>query len=81
MQLPPNRGRRLLVIGFADASAGSSMAAMMMSNDRADLVAQELMSRGLKVQQARGMGTALPLTSSRNAGARYRNERVEVWLL
>jgi len=52
-----------------------------MSNDRADLVAQELMSRGLKVQQARGMGTALPLTSSRNAGARYRNERVEVWLL
>jgi len=81
MRLPLNRGRRLLVIGFADASAGSSMAAMMMSNDRADLVAQELMSRGLKVQQARGMGTALPLTSSRNAGARYRNERVEVWLL
>lgn len=81
MQLPPNRGRRLLVIGFADASAGSSMAAMMMSNDRADLVAQELMSRGLKVQQARGMGTALALAGGRDPAARYRNERVEVWLL
>lgn len=81
MQLPPNRGRRLLVIGFADTSAGSSMAAMMMSNDRADLVAQELVSRGLKVQQARGMGTALPVVGARDPAARYRNERVEVWLL
>ncbi|WP_031371920.1 substrate-binding domain-containing protein [Lysobacter antibioticus] len=91
MALPPNRGRRLLVVGFADASAGSTMAAMMMSNDRADLVAQELMSRGLRVEQARGMGTALPLAAAqpgsarnpiaRDAGSRYRNERVEVWLL
>ncbi|MBT2746177.1 MULTISPECIES: substrate-binding domain-containing protein [unclassified Lysobacter] len=81
MQLPPNRGRRLLVIGFADISAGSTMAAMMMSNDRADLIAQELVSRGLKVQQARGMGTALPVAGPRDAAARYRNERVEVWLL
>ena len=81
MQLPPNRGRRLLVIGFADISAGSSMAAMMMSNDRADLVAQELMARGLRVEQARGMGTALPLAAARAAGARYRNERVEIWML
>ncbi|MGH8081158.1 MAG: substrate-binding domain-containing protein [Lysobacter sp.] len=81
MRLPPNRGRRVLVVGFADASAGSSMAAMMMSNDRADLVAQELVSRGIKVQQARGMGTALPVAGPRDAMARYRNERVEVWLL
>lgn len=81
MQLPPNRGRRVLVIGFADASAGSSMAAMMMSNDRADLVAQELVSRGIKVQQARGMGTALPVATARDPAARHRNERVEVWLL
>ncbi|MGO1071548.1 substrate-binding domain-containing protein [Lysobacter sp. CA199] len=81
MQLPANRGRRLLVIGFADVSAGSTMAAMMMSNDRADLVAQELVSRGLKVQQARGMGTALTVAGARDPAARYRNERVEVWLL
>ncbi|MBX9403764.1 substrate-binding domain-containing protein [Lysobacter sp. BMK333-48F3] len=81
MQLPPNRGRRLLVIGFADISAGSSMAAMMMSNDRADLVAQELMARGLRVEQARGMGTALALAAAGVVGARYRNERVEIWML
>ncbi|WP_394540785.1 substrate-binding domain-containing protein [Lysobacter enzymogenes] len=81
MRLPPNRGRSVLVVGFADASAGSPMASMMMSNDRADLVAQELVSRGIKVQVARGMGTALAVAGPRDPLARYRNERVEVWLL
>lgn len=81
MRLPPNRGRSVLVVGFADASAGSPMASMMMSNDRADLVAQELVSRGIKVQVARGMGTALAVAGARDPLARYRNERVEVWLL
>jgi len=81
MRLPPNRGRSVLVVGFADASAGSPMASMMMSNDRADLVAQELVSRGIKVQVARGMGTALAVAGPRDPAARYRNERVEVWLL
>lgn len=79
MQLPANHGRRLLVVGFADASAGTSVAATMMSNDRADLVATELMARGLSVQHARGMGAQLPLVDT--GGSRYRNERVEVWLL
>ncbi|QWP74704.1 substrate-binding domain-containing protein [Lysobacter sp. K5869] len=81
MRLPPNRGRSVLVIGFADASAGSPMASMMMSNDRADLVAQELVSRGIKVRVARGMGSALAVAGARDRLARYRNERVEVWLL
>ena len=79
MQLPVNQGRRLLVIGFADASAGSSAAATMMSNDRADLIATELMARGVAVQHARGMGAQSPLVNA--GGSRYRNERVEVWLL
>ncbi len=79
MQLPVNRGRRVLVVGFADASAGTSAAATMMSNDRADLIATELMARGIAVQHARGMGAGVPLMGA--AGSRYRNERVEVWLL
>jgi phosphate transport system substrate-binding protein len=80
MQLPANRGRRLLVVGFADV-AGSSVAATMMSNDRADLVAHELMARGLPVLHARGVGAQVPLASSGNLSARYRNERVEIWML
>ena len=80
MRLPVNRGRRLLVVGFADA-AGSSVAATMMSNDRADLVAHELMARGLTVLHARGVGAQVPLTASGNLSARYRNERVEIWML
>ncbi|MDR0182594.1 substrate-binding domain-containing protein [Lysobacter arvi] len=80
MQLPVNRGRRLLVVGFAD-TAGSSVAATMMSNDRADLVAHELMARGLPVLHARGVGAQVPLAAAGSLAARYRNERVEVWVL
>ncbi|RPE77013.1 substrate-binding domain-containing protein [Vulcaniibacterium tengchongense] len=79
MRLPPNRGRRLLVIGFADGT-GPAATSLMMSNDRADLVAQELISRGLVVERVRGMGAALPLARTGAPGDRYRNERVEVWL-
>ena len=81
MGLPVNRGRRLLVVGFGDAVAGSPVAATMMSNDRADLVAHELMARGLPVLHARGMGAQAPLAGASTPNARYRNERVEVWLL
>lgn len=81
MQLPVNRGRRLLVLGFADTAGGSSVAATMMSNDRADLVAHELMARGVTVLHARGVGAQVPLTAPGTAAARYRNERVEIWML
>lgn len=80
MQLPVNRGRRLLVVGFAD-TAGSPVAATMTSNDRADLVAHELMARGLPVLHARGVGAQVPLAAAGAPGARYRNERVEIWML
>ncbi len=79
MKQPAYRGRSLIVVGFGDAGAGSAAAAMMMSNDRADMVAHELMAMGLQVAHARGMGALLPLM--RAAGdARYRNERVAIWL-
>ncbi|HEY5782693.1 MAG TPA: substrate-binding domain-containing protein [Lysobacter sp.] len=79
MRQPGLSDRGLIVIGFADVGAGSPAAAMMMSNDRADLVAHELMAMGIRVLHARGMGALLPLM--RSAGdARYRNERVEIWL-
>lgn len=81
MALPVNRGRRLLVVGFGDSVAGSAVASTMMSNDRADLVAHELMARGLPVLHARGMGAQAPLAGSGMPNARFRNERVEIWML
>jgi phosphate transport system substrate-binding protein len=80
LQLPINRGKRVLVIGFADANAGSAVAATLMSNDRADLVAHELMARGFSVSHARGIGSQVPLAATGTPTARYRNERVEIWL-
>lgn len=82
MKLPVNQGRQLLVVGFADVGTSTSVAAtMMMSNDRADLVAHELMALGLPVLHARGMGAQVPLKAPADARARLRNERVEIWLL
>lgn len=82
MRLPVNQGKRLLVIGFADVGTSTSVAAtMMMSNDRADLVAHELMAMGLPVLHARGMGAQVPLRAPADASARFRNERVEIWML
>lgn len=82
MKLPVNQGRQLLVVGFADVGTSTSVAAtMMMSNDRADLVAHELMALGLPVLHARGMGAQVPLKAPADSNARFRNERVEIWLL
>jgi phosphate transport system substrate-binding protein len=78
MRQPGLSERSLIVVGFADVGS-SPAAAMMMSNDRADLVAHELMALGLRVAHARGMGALLPLMRS-PGDARYRNERVEIWL-
>lgn len=81
MRMPPNRDRKLVLVGFTDVAAGSSVAALMVSNDRADMLAQELMALGVPVERARGMGSALPVMRRATEPGRYRNERVEVWLL
>lgn len=81
MRLPPYRDRKLVLVGFVDPDAGSSVASLLVSNDRADMLAQELMALGVAVESARGMGNRLPVVRSAANRSRYRNERVEVWVL
>jgi phosphate transport system substrate-binding protein len=80
MREPQNRGRPLLLMGFADAGEASPYMALTLSNDRVDLVSRLLQERGLDTARARGMGGAAPVASNDSLSGRLRNRRVEVWL-
>lgn len=81
MRLPRNRERSALVVAFASPVPGASaLMATIASNDRADIVAAQLQRLGVRVERARGMGAARPLAGASAMDARFRNERVEVWL-
>jgi phosphate transport system substrate-binding protein len=80
MREPANRGARLMLVGFADASEASPYLATTLSNDRVDLVARLLEERGVGTHRARGMGGAAPIADNTTAQGRQRNRRVEAWL-
>ncbi len=76
---PANRGRRLLLFGFADA-IGSPEANRRLSQARAAAVADELRSEGVDPEEVAGFGSALPVASNETEEGKARNRRVEVWL-
>jgi len=81
MRLPRNRGRSALIVAFAAPAPGTSaLMATIASNDRADIVAAQLQRLGVRVGRARGLGATRPLAGASALDARFRNERVEVWL-
>lgn len=80
MKLPQNRGRSLVVVGFADQAPGNRLLPTMLSNERADIVADHLVRQGIPVARSVGLGDARPLAAAGGIDARARNERVEVWL-
>ena len=80
LQRPENRARRVLLMGFANPDPRSPYAALSLSQERADYVSSELLAANLKVVTVRGFGGKRPLADARQPLARWRNERVEVWL-
>lgn len=81
MRLPINRNRHAVLVAFGSAEAGSALISIQLSNERVDLVADYLHARGVNVSRAQGFGSAFPLASAGRADTRFRNERVEVWVL
>ena len=77
---PRRAGQELLLIGFADRSETTPYLALSLSNDRVDLVAAELRSKGLRVVRQRGLGQIAPVASNDTLQGRMRNRRVEVWI-
>ena len=80
MAKPENQGQRLLLMGFVDKNEVAPMMAQLLSNDRADYIANLLTNRGVPVRRVRGMGGSAPLSADDGEAGRYRNRRVEVWI-
>ena len=74
------RGVEVALIGFSDAKEASPIDAIMLSNDRADYIAQMLNRAGVPVRRIRGMADASPVASNHSEFGRGKNRRVEVWV-
>jgi phosphate transport system substrate-binding protein len=76
---PLNRGRYILLFGFAD-STGTSGLNLSLSKARAETVAQQLRQLRISPALVTGFGQELPVDSNDTVEGREKNRRVEVWL-
>lgn len=75
-----NSPMRVQLFGFSD-SEGDEQENIELSERRAKVVEDHLISRGIFPLIAKGMGSVAPLASSKTEEGRRMNRRVEVWLL
>ena len=80
MRRPENARRRLLLAGFANPQPGAPFQSLFLSQDRGDFVSAEMLSLNIKVVSVRGFGGNMRLAEANQPGAKFRNDRVEVWL-
>ena len=80
LRRPENAQRKLVLVGFGNPRPGDPYQSLSMSSSRADYVGSELLALSLKVVAVRGLGGRMNLVDVAQPSARYRNERVEVWL-
>jgi len=72
-------GARLMLLGFSDG-AGDPRANVWLSKQRAQTIARELATRGVRAAVVEGFGAAMPIAPNTTDADRQRNRRVEVWL-
>jgi len=72
-------GGKILLFGFAD-SVGTSAANKALSLNRARIIENQLIQRGLKPAVVQGFGSELPVASNETADGREKNRRVEIWI-
>ena len=73
------QGRSLLLIGFTD-TAGRRDQNCRLSQERAEIVRQELAVEGLRVARVAGLCDEAPVASNDTPEGREKNRRVEVWV-
>jgi len=78
--LSKNPDRRVMLLGFTD-NVGDPGANSKLSADRAKLVGLEIMKLGIYPTLITGYGDAAPVASNDSEEGRYRNRRVEVWVI
>ena len=80
MSLAENKQHQLMLFGFSDSKEALPYAALSLSIERADAVADYLIRRGLEPTKVRGYGQALPIASNNSRTGRHNNRRVELWV-
>ncbi|MEX8493792.1 substrate-binding domain-containing protein [Sphaerotilus sp.] len=71
--------QHLMLLGFSDGQ-GDPCANLTISVQRAQSVARDLGTYGLKAAAVQGYGSAAPVASNDTSSGRERNRRVEVWM-
>lgn len=74
-----NPGQRAFLIGFSD-STGNPEHNRRLSLQRAGVVRDQLLARGINVADVHGLGDLAPVASNATPAGRERNRRVEVWV-
>lgn len=72
-------GSKILLLGFAD-SVGTPAGNKALSLNRARIIEDQLIQRGLKPAVVQGFGSELPVASNETADGREKNRRVEIWI-
>lgn len=80
LRQPENARRKLVLVGFANPEPKMPYQSLSLSQERVDYLASELLALSMKVVTVRGLGGRMNLVDARQPSARYRNERVEVWV-
>ncbi|PXW92270.1 phosphate ABC transporter substrate-binding protein (PhoT family) [Sphaerotilus hippei] len=74
-----SKNEKVLLLGFSD-NAGGTCVNQRLSQQRADTVATELATYGVRPAVIHGFGPAAPVAANDSPAGRERNRRVEVWL-
>ncbi|MEX8520763.1 MAG: substrate-binding domain-containing protein [Leptothrix sp. (in: b-proteobacteria)] len=76
-----SKQQQVMLLGFADAQGGTDACRnQRLSQERANAVATELATYGIKGRVVHGFGAAAPVASNETEAGRERNRRVEVWI-
>lgn len=78
---PENKYRKLMLFGFADKHEVIPFISGSISVSRADAVADYLAKNSIHPIRVRGYGDKLPVASNATRSGRYKNRRVEIWMM
>jgi phosphate transport system substrate-binding protein len=79
MGRPESASKSLVLLGFSDGK-GSRSDNLAISQERVNVVQQQLTARGLHVDSTKVFGPDMPVADDSTPEGRQRNRRVEVWL-
>lgn len=78
---PENKSRKFLLFGFSDKNEVIPYMSESFSVSRADAVADYLSKYKIHPVRVRGYGPKLPVSNNETKKGRYKNRRVEIWML